>query len=189
MSGKTGDKMRFIELRAKGSTYKEIARKLKISPSTITVWGNELSEQIAERKAEYLEELYRSYYMLREHRIKTLGETFTKINTELESRKLSEVPTDKLMDYQIKYLKELKAEYIDLPGSKTNENLNGNELLREFVSLLNRTRAGEITPEQATKENFILINLLKAYEVVEVDQKLDSINSILGGRKNEKHKF
>lgn len=67
-------KAEFIRLRAEGKSYSFIAGCLDISKSTCTSWEREFKSQIAELKAEQLNELYDSYYMTREARIRKLGE-------------------------------------------------------------------------------------------------------------------
>lgn len=123
-TGKNEEKLRFIELRAKGFPYRQITKELKVSKGTLTAWNEEFKEQIAELKTEQLEELYHSYFMVKEARIKQLGETLKEINTALESKTLSELPADKLLDYKLKYVEALKTEFIELHETKTRPKLN-----------------------------------------------------------------
>lgn len=187
--GRAEEKIKFIELRGQGYSYRQIEKKLKISPATCTAWNEELKEAVVKYKAERLQELYNSYYMLREHRIKKLGETFKKIDAEINKRDFSDLATKELLDFYLKYLNELKSEYIDLNSIKSLTKVNSGDILQEFFDLLDRVRSGDITKEQAMKENYILSNVLKAYETLEIEQKIDCIKSIIGGRPNEKDKF
>ncbi len=187
--GKTEKKLKFIELRAKGLSYRKIEQELNIGRSACGEWNEELKEEIVKRKGEYLEELYRNYYMLREARIEKLGEIFKRLDTELAIRDITDLSTKELLDYYLKYLSELKEEYIDLKNTKSRPKADSQDILREFSDLLNRVRAGDITKDQAIKENYVLANLLKAYEVLIVEKKIDSIHSIIGGRPDEKAKF
>jgi|GEM_PF-545550 len=187
--GKTEKKLKFIELRAKGLSYRQIAQELNISSVSCCEWNEELSEEIARHKAEYLQELYETYYMFREARIKKLGDIFVKLDTELEKRNLSGLSDKEVLDYYLKYMNELKSEYIDLQKNKSLVKTNSQDILIEFSNLLNRIRAGDITKDQAVKENYVLANLLKAYEILIVEKKIDSIKSIIGGRPDEKVKF
>jgi len=68
-------------LRAEGKSYSAIAEQLHISKSTCTAWERELKDNIAELKQEQLEELYNSYFMTKEARIRKLGDTLENINT------------------------------------------------------------------------------------------------------------
>jgi hypothetical protein len=187
--GKTEKKLKFIELRAKGLSYRQIEQELNIGRSACGEWNEELKEEIVKRKAEYLEELYHNYYMLREARIEKLGDIFKKLDKELASRDITDLSTKELLDYYLKYLSELKEEYIDLKSTKSRLKSDSQDILREFSDLLNRVRAGDITKDQAVKENYVLANLLKAYEILIVEKKIDSIKSIIGGRPDEKVKF
>lgn len=177
------DKLRFIELRAKGYPYSKIAKELKVCKATLVVWNDELKDKIADLKGEQLEELYSNYYMLREARIKQLGETLNNINQALELKDLSELPTDKLLDYKLKYMSELKGEFIELKETNTRMNLNGETILGELISLLAKVRSGEITKEQALKENYILTSILKAYETLNLEKKIEALEAVMGGRK------
>ena len=53
-------KNRFIEMRAEGQSYSDIAQQLHISKSTCTTWERELEAEIAQLKKEELNALYES---------------------------------------------------------------------------------------------------------------------------------
>ncbi len=72
--GKEQQKAKFIHLRAKGLSYAKIAKELKVSKSTLTNWNQELHTEIAQAKAMELEALQEQYFLLKEGRIKLLGE-------------------------------------------------------------------------------------------------------------------
>lgn len=176
-------KTEFIRLRAEGKSYSVIADTLHISKSTCTAWERELKDAIAELKQEQLNELYSSYYMTKEARIKKLGETLDGINTALDGADLTEIPPEKLLEYKLKYMEALKGEYT---GSGTpyqfTDRLDPKEIVTALGDLLNRIRAGEVTAEQANRESTVIANLLKAYDTVEVKAKLDALESLVGSR-------
>lgn len=176
-------KTEFIRLRAEGRSYSYIADKLHISKSTCSSWEQELKGAIAELRQEQLNELYSSYAMTKEARIKKLGDTLESINTALDGADLSEIPPEKLLDFKLKYTEALKGEYT---GSGTpyqfTDRLDPKEIVVALGDLLNRIRAGEVTTEQASKESTVIANLLKAYDTVEVKAKLDALEAIVGGR-------
>lgn len=176
-------KTEFIRLRAEGRSYSYIADKLHISKSTCSSWEQELKGAIAELRQEQLSELYSSYAMTKEARIKKLGDTLESINTALDGADLSEIPPEKLLDFKLKYTEALKGEYT---GSGTpyqfTDRLAPKEIVVALGDLLNRIRAGEVTTEQASKESTVIANLLKAYDTVEVKAKLDALEAIVGGR-------
>lgn len=176
-------KREFIKLRAEGRSYSYIADALHISKSTCSDWERELSTQVAEQKQEQLNELYTSYSMTKEARIKKLGDALERIDTALADVDLSELPPEKLLDFKLKYTEALKGEYT---GSGTpyrfSRSLEPKEIVTALGDLLNRIRAGEVTPEQANRESTVIANLLKAYDTVEVKAKLDALEAVIGGR-------
>lgn len=111
--GKLELKSQFIELRAKGWSYARIARKLKVSKSTIANWSTELEAEIASLRAMELDALYERYFLAKEGRIKLLGEQLKKIQAELKTRSLADVSTEKLLEIQLKVYQALRAEYVE----------------------------------------------------------------------------
>jgi hypothetical protein len=131
-------KERFIELRAKGWSFDKIAKELGKAKQTLIDWSKELEDEIANLKALELEALYESYYLLRENRLQTFGAMLTKIKEEVESRDLSDVPTDKLLELLLKYNSQVKEEIIE-PTYKSSKEITeerqDKELLAELTSL------------------------------------------------------
>ena len=117
--------------------------------------------------------------MTKEARIKKLGDTLSNIDTALAKADLSEVPADKLLDYKLKYEEALRKEYTPA-GKPLGKDINQHTILTAMGDLLDRVRAGEVTPEQATRESTVLANLLKAYDTVEVKAKLEELEAIVG---------
>jgi len=111
--GKAELKAQFIELRAKGLSYAKIAKRLKLSRNTLASWSQELEAEIASLKAMELESLQEQYFLLKEGRIRLLGETLKALQQELQKRDLSSVATDKLLDMWLKVFQELKEEQVD----------------------------------------------------------------------------
>ena len=72
--GRQEKKLEFIQLRAKGHTYGKIAKRLQVSKATLANWNTELEAEIASLKAMELESLQEQYFLLREGRIRLLGE-------------------------------------------------------------------------------------------------------------------
>ena len=171
----------FIQLRAEGRSYSYIADALHISKSTCTEWERELKTQIAELKQEELNELYNSYYMTKEARIRKLGDTLENIDNALAEADLSQIPAEKLLDYKLRYTEALKGEYTGTSQPFTFKgNIEPRDIVTALGDLLNRIRAGEVTAEQAQRESGVITNLLKAYETVEIKTKLDALESVVG---------
>lgn len=177
-------KTQFIQLRAEGQSYSKIAKELNISKSTCTAWERELQAQIQELKSEQLQELYESYYMTKEARVKRLGDTLKEINQALEEVDYSTIPPEKLLDYKLKYMEALKEEYTGVaqPYLVPTGNIAPIDIVNALGDLLNRIRQGEINSEQAQKETTVITNLLKAYETVEIKAQLDTLSNVLGSR-------
>lgn len=176
-------KDRFIVMRAEGKSYSTIAAELGISKSTCTEWGRKLQDQIAERKAGQLEDLYDSYYMTREARIKKLGSVLEDIDGAIAAADFSQMPLDKLLDHKLKFTQALKDEYIATgTGKDLPEEITPTTLMEMLKDLLERVRAGEVDTAQANRESMILSNLLKAYEQTELRAKLDALEAVLQGR-------
>lgn len=177
------EKTEFIKLRAEGKSYGFIADALHISKSTCTSWERELKEQIAQLKREQLNELYDSYFMTREARIKKLGDTLVNINTALDNSDLSAVAPEKLLDFKLKYTEALKAEYIDTnPPQRLGTNFKAQDILMALGNLLDRIRAGEVSMEQAGRESLVIGNILKSYDTVALQTKLQELEAVIGGR-------
>lgn len=175
-------KTEFIRLRAEGRSYSYIAEKLHISKSTCTEWERDLKAQIAELRQEQLNELYTSYGMTKEARIKKLGDTLEKIDEAL-SEDLGMISEEKLLELKLKYMEALKREYTGTtPPYKFSGKIEPKEIVNALGDLLERIRAGEITTEQAQRESGVLATLLKAYDTVEVKAKLDALETVIGGR-------
>ncbi len=150
----TEDKVKYIQLRAEGRSYRAISKEIGVCKDTCQRWEAELKTEIAERKAEQLEELYESYHMTRQARITQLGEAVKKIDSAIDLVGFDEASPDRLLDLKLKYLAALKDE----------------------------VRTGEVTTEQASKESAVISNILKAIEVKDVKHKLEMLESVLGGR-------
>ena len=138
MSYNIQDKEQFIELRAKGWSYDKIGKELGKAKQTLIDWSKELQDEIANRKALELEALYEKYYLLKETRLQTFGEMLTKIKTEVESRDLSDVPTDKLLELLLKYNSQVKEEIVEpiyKSSQEIKEERQDRELLEELTTL------------------------------------------------------
>ncbi len=79
-------------------------------------------------------------------------------------------------------MQALQDEYIDLSLDNIKTKLNAQEIIEEIVNLLQRVKSGEITKEQAYREKYILMNILKVYEANILEKKLDTLKAIIQGR-------
>lgn len=106
-------KQKFIELRAQGLSFDKIAKELNKSKQTLIDWSRDLSGEIANLKAIELEGIYQKYYLLKENRLQTLGTMLNKIKDEVETRELTDVPTEKLLDLLLKYNSKVAEELVE----------------------------------------------------------------------------
>lgn len=108
--GKEERKHRFVVLRAKGLSYAKIAKELKVSTSMLSNWNQELLDEIAQARAMELEALQEEFFLLKKDSIRLLGGQLKSIQAEICKRDLSEIKTDKLMEFQLRFFEELKGE-------------------------------------------------------------------------------
>lgn len=110
---------RFVELRAAGKSYREIAATLGMNKDTCVSLERDLRKQIAATRNDELDELQERYFVTRAARMRKLGESLARIEAALESVDLATLPPEKLLDMKLKYLAMLKREYVDTAPSKT----------------------------------------------------------------------
>lgn len=136
-------KQRFIELRAKGWSFDKIAKELNKAKQTLINWSKEYKEEIANLKALELEVIYEKHYLLKENRLNSFGAILSKIKTEIDSRDLKDISTEKLLDLFIKYDTVVKEEYVE-PVFKSSEaqieEALERQLMEELTSLFTNNR-------------------------------------------------
>ena len=172
--GHIEEQNRFIEYRAKGWSFRRIAKKLKRSPGTLFTWERDLADRIRELKAVELEEIYQKYLMVKESRISILGDQLLKMREELSRRSFEDVPTDKLLTMILQYQEKLKEEYSDI-GTKIGTKMNAQDIAEELHRVLTEYRTGAIDKDRARQEAYILAGMIRAVEFSEVDQKLETL--------------
>lgn len=192
--GKTDQKLRFVELRASGHSYAAIAKDLHVSKATLANWNKELETEIASAKAIELEALLEEFYLLKEGRIRLLGGLLQRLREELESRDLSDISTDKLVDLTLRTYGELEAERVEVrPLSDveqrrlrdgTGPEVNAKDVAGRMVDTLERYKAGLLDAGQARQELFLLQGVLKAQEQTVLEEKLDRIEAALDRRRS-----
>lgn len=166
----------FIKLRARGLSLRQCGEALGTNKDTCNKWDKELKAQIAKHKSDRLQDVYTEYGMYKEARIKALGTALNNIDTELSSRDLSDVPTDKLLDYKLKYTTALSEEYVPItPQTDEGQVLDAKTIINRLDDLYKRVRDGETTKEQASTELVVLSGMLRAYDTSELEEKMDKL--------------
>ena len=110
---KNDKRSQFIELRARGASYQDIADILHCGKSTLVGWNKELADEIAERKAMTKNDILYNYQVARDNRLRYFAELYRKLKNEIERRGLRDVPTDKLyamFEKCSKHIDELSGE-------------------------------------------------------------------------------
>jgi hypothetical protein len=182
--GKEEQKSRFIHLRAKGNSYARIAKDLGVSKGTLVNWSAEQETEIAQARNVELEALQEEFFLLKEGRIRLLGEQITAIQAEIGKRDLAKVKIDKLMELQLRYFGELKGEYVKT-GERTriDTKLNSSDISVQLQTILTRYRAGEIDESQAKLEQAVLQSMLRAIEQIELARKLERLEAVVRSRR------
>lgn len=166
----------FIKLRARGLSLRQCGEALWTNKDTCNKWDKELKAQIAKHKSDRLQDVYTEYGMYKEARIKALGTALNNIDTELSSRDLSDVPTDKLLDYKLKYTTALSEEYVPItPQTDEGQVLDAKTIINRLDDLYKRVRDGETTKDQASTELVVLSGMLRAYDTSELEEKMDKL--------------
>lgn len=182
--GKEEQKSRFILLRANGKSYSKIAEELGVSKGTLVNWNNELEAEIAQVRSIELEALQEEFFLLKEGRIRLLGEQLKTIQAEIGKRDLSKVKTEKLLDLQPRYFIELKGEYVKTgERTKISTKLNSSDISEQLQMVLSRYRAGEIDESQAKLEQTVLQSMLKGIEQAELAKKLERLEAVIQSRR------
>ena len=152
----------FIRLRAEGRSLRAIAEEIGVSKSTLSEWEKELRAEVDRLRAENLEELYSSYGMAKEARIRRIGETLRRIDTALDAVDLSALSPEKLLDYKLKYQAALKDEYTPSAGADVSG--EAGDTLEALRNLYRRTASGETALPAAKIELAILDHVVDGYE-------------------------
>ncbi len=131
-----------------------------------------------------MEALQEEFFLLKEGRIRLLGEQLKAIQAEIGTRDLSKVKTDKLMELLLRYFGELKGEYVKAgQRTKIGPKLNSSDIAEQLETVLTRYRAGEIDESQAKLEQAILQSILKAIEQTELAAKLERLEAVVQSRR------
>lgn len=130
----TEEKLKFVELRAKGFTFDKLAKELGKSKPTLINWESELIFEIRNLKAVELDTLYESFLISKKSKIERLANMLNSIEGELENRELTEVPTDKLFNLYLKYNKAISDEIIE-PRFRSDQEIKGERMMKNLNSM------------------------------------------------------
>ena len=103
-------KAEFVQLRAKGLSFRKIAERLSVPKSTLFRWSKELNAQVSNQRAVEFEALCEEYLVCRQHRVKVLATQLHEVMQEILNRDLTSIPTWRLYQIQARLGRELKNE-------------------------------------------------------------------------------
>ena len=103
-------KERFIELRAEGRSYADIAGILEVSKPTLIEWSRELQAELTRARTLRMDALFEKYAVSKQKRVEVFGKRLEAILTELEGRTLTDIKTEALLRLALVYGENLKAE-------------------------------------------------------------------------------
>lgn len=168
----TATKQKFIELRAGDKSIRAIAKQLGISKDTASSWDKKFCTEIATRKNEQLQELYKEYGMVKESRIRRIGDILNAIDNAIDKKMKSTWHTLDGMDWKDllmlrrEYQKDLNAEYAPViaqeSASTTKETIRAN-----FMAFMLKVQAGEINASEMQKQAAAFIAMAQAEKTTE----------------------
>jgi DNA-binding XRE family transcriptional regulator len=100
----------FVELRAEGMSYDKIAKKLKVSKTTLIAWSREHEVDIDNLRTIAAEALQERYKVGQQHRLELWSEQLEMVRQELKTRGLGDIPTPKLIELLDTLSEKLKSE-------------------------------------------------------------------------------
>ena len=114
MSANLKTKQQFIELRANNESYEKIAKKLKVSKTTLIAWAKDNELDIENLRAIAYEALQEQYKVGQQHRLQMWSEQLEAVRSELNTRGLGDIPTAKLVELLDTLSEKLKSEAYDV---------------------------------------------------------------------------
>ena len=110
MSATLKTKQQFVELRANNESLAKIAKKLKVSKTTLIAWAKDSQLDIENLRAITYEALQEQYKVGQQHRLQMWSEQLEAVRAELKTRGLGDIPTAKLIELLDTLSEKLKSE-------------------------------------------------------------------------------
>jgi len=104
------ERERFVELRSQGKSFAAIAEELSVSKPTLITWSQDFAVQIHNLRAINDEALREKYRLTKQRELETFARQLEAVETELNKRSLTNMPTDKLYSILFKLLVEVRGE-------------------------------------------------------------------------------
>ncbi len=87
---------KFIELRARGVSYRDIAKQLGVAPSTLVNWSRQHQHLVQNLQAIEWEDFLARTLAPKQQRIQAIAGQLRRLEAELEGRDLASIPTARL---------------------------------------------------------------------------------------------
>ena len=135
--GTQATKERFVELRAEGRSYDEIAGILEVSRQTLQSWSKDMKLALENAKSFRMDAVKAKYQLSQLHRVEVFCQVLDRIKSELAKRDFSSIPTEKLLDMLLKYSNAAKDE--DLPLEFLEYESGDDGILDQIITLKRRS--------------------------------------------------
>ena len=90
-------KEKFVELRARGLSFKKIADEIQVSKPTLIKWNSEFNKEITNLRFLACEELLERYQLMKENRMEIFAKILNQALQELQNRKFDVLSTKDLL--------------------------------------------------------------------------------------------
>jgi len=100
----------FLQMRGEGYSFQAIANKLNISKQTLIEWSKEFTTELQNIKTVRIEAVYNRFALTKDARITFMGEMIERVKSELDTRDLTKVGTERLFDIILKLSDALDKE-------------------------------------------------------------------------------
>jgi len=102
--------LEYVERRQAGESIQALSDYLCVAESQCILWEQAHKKEIAQSQFLITEQIFRDKGLTRINRIETMSKILEKINSEIDKRDFSDVPTDKLILLGVKMSEFLKTE-------------------------------------------------------------------------------
>lgn len=176
-------KQKFIEQRANDKSLRAIAKALNISKDTAAAWDKKFSSAIATRKNEHLQDLYKEYGMVKESRIRRIGDILNAIDNEIDERINKgywyQLSLKDLLMVRREYQKDLVAEYAPIMAAEPAK--TGQDAIRaNFMAFMMKVQAGEINASDMKQQAAAFIAMAQAEKTTAIDPFALDMASLVG---------
>lgn len=128
------EKETFVECRGKGYSLRKIALIMHKSLSIMVKLDKDFRDDIVSLKKYNTEALREKYFLETQRKTEMLGSQVLKMHKELAKRSFSDVQTEKLLEYQLKYLMFIDRYLPDEQAVIANQSVDDFELAEKEFS-------------------------------------------------------